>query len=260
MTGVLNIKIAVTGKGGVGKTTLAGVLARLFAKDGYDVIAIDADPDMNLASAIGVKGSPKPLSDLKDLIKERAEISEGLIKLNPKVDDIVDNYGVVGPDGVKMLVMGTIERGGGGCACSHNTFLSAFLRHILFKEKLVILDMEAGIEHLGRGTSKGVDLMVIVVEPGSKSVETAKRIKRLASDLGIKDLAAVINKSNGSSIIRDKLAKEEISVIGEIPFDDTLVKADLEGRSPIDFGGSAIDAIKVVKEEISGRYGKKVKS
>lgn len=244
----------------MGKTTLSGTLARMFAKDGFDVIAIDADPDMNLASVIGVKDSLKPLSELKDLIKERSEIEEGLIKLNPKVDDIVDNYGVIGPDGVKMLVMGTIERGGGGCACSHNVFLSAFLRHVLIKEKLVIMDMEAGIEHLGRGTSKGVDLMIIVVEPGSNSFQTAKRIKSLANDLGIKKLAAVINKSNGSKIISEKLESEEIPVIGKIPYDDTLVKADLEEIPPIELGGSAIDSIRMIKEEILKEYGEKVKS
>ena len=247
----MTIKIAVTGKGGVGKTTLAGTLVRMFAKDGADVIAIDADPDMNLASVIGIKENPKPLSEFKDLIKERGEISEGIIKLNPKVDDIVNNYGVVGPDGVKMLVMGTIEKGGSGCACSQNSFLGAVLRHVLFKEKLVILDMEAGIEHLGRGTSKGVELMIVVVEPGSKSVETAKRIKKLANDLGIKNLVAVINKYNGSQIILDKLNELGIPIIGTVPYDDGLVKADLEDISPIELGGNAIDAIKVIKEEIS---------
>jgi len=254
----MTIKIAVTGKGGVGKTTLAGTLVRMFAKDGGDVIAIDADPDMNLASVIGIKENPKPLSDFKDLIKERGEISEGIIKLNPKVDDIVNNYGVIGPDGVKMLVMGTIEKGGSGCACSQNTFLGAVLRHVLFKEKLVILDMEAGIEHLGRGTSKGVELMIVVVEPGSKSIETAKRIKKLANDLSIKNLAAVINKFNGSQAMVDKLKELDIPIIGTVPYDDVLVKADLEGTPPIELGGNAIDAIKVIKEEISRKYGEEM--
>ncbi|MDY6931438.1 MAG: AAA family ATPase [Halobacteriota archaeon] len=245
--------MAVTGKGGVGKTTLAGTLARMFARDGRDVIAIDADPDMNLASAIGIKDNPRPLSELKELIKERAEISEGLIKLNPKVDDIVEKYGVVGPDGVKMLVMGTIEKGGSGCACSQNTFLSAVLKHIIFKEDPVILDMEAGIEHLGRGTSRNVDIMVIVVEPGSKSVETAKRIKGLATDLGIKDVVAVLNKSNGTTIIEEKLKEISIPVVGSIPYDDVIVKSDLEGKAPIEFGGVAIDAIESIKEKLSSK-------
>ncbi|MDY6865683.1 MAG: AAA family ATPase [Halobacteriota archaeon] len=245
--------MAVTGKGGVGKTTLAGTLARMFARDGRDVIAIDADPDMNLASAIGIKDNPRPLSELKELIKERAEISEGLIQLNPKVDDIVDKYGVVGPDGVKMLVMGTIEKGGSGCACSQNTFLGAVLRYVIFKEDPVILDMEAGIEHLGRGTSRNVDIMIIVVEPGSKSVETAKRIKGLATDLGIKDVVAVINKSNGSDVIEEKLKELSIPLVGKIPYDDVMVKSDLEGKAPIDFGGAAIDAIESIKKELSSK-------
>lgn len=237
----------------MGKTTLAGTLARMFARDGRDVIAIDADPDMNLASAIGIKDNPRPLSELKELIKERAEISDGLIKLNPKVDDVVEKYGAVGPDGLKMLVMGTIEKGGSGCACSQNTFLGAVLRHIIFKEDPVILDMEAGIEHLGRGTSRNVDIMIIVVEPGSKSVETAKRIKGLATDLGIKDVVAVINKFNGSDIIEEKLKELSIPLIGKIPYDDIMVKSDLEGKAPIEFGGAAIDAIESIKEELSSK-------
>ena len=217
----------------MGKTTLAGTLARMFAKDGYDVIAIDADPDMNLASVIGIKENPKPLSDLKDLIKERAEISEGLIKLNPKVDDIVDNYGAVGPDGVKMLVMGTIERGGGGCACSHNTFLSAFLRHVLFKEKLVILDMEAGTEHFGRRTAENVNVMLVVADANLKSLETAKTISSLSKEMGVKQVFIVGNKVLNAveeNVIRAYCSKNTIPLLGLIPYDTEIRKSDVEGH------------------------------
>jgi CO dehydrogenase maturation factor len=249
------MKIAITGKGGVGKTVLTGTLARLIAREGEDVVAIDADPDMNLASTIGIKENPVPLSELDKLIKERTGGIAGVYKLNPKVDDIVDNYGAVGPDGVTMLTMGTIEKGGGGCACPQNSFLSAFLRYVLHKGRFVILDMEAGIEHLGRGTVKNVDLMIVVVEPGMLSIETAKRIKRLGSDIGIHNVVAVINKSkDGSSLIEDRLREMEIPIIGKIPYDDDLITADLEGKPPIDAGGAAIDEIEKIKDKIMDMY------
>lgn len=189
------MKIAITGKGGVGKTTIAGTLARLMAQDGRDLLTIDADPDMNLASALGINNPPPPLTDYKEFIDERAGGPAGVFKLNPKVDDVVQRFGVIGPDGVKMLTMGTVDRGGSGCMCPASSFLRALLRYVVFKESsIVIMDMEAGIEHLGRGTTRGIDLMIIVVEPGKRSIQTAGRIKKLGGDLGIEKFAVVINK------------------------------------------------------------------
>ncbi len=190
------IKIAISGKGGVGKTTLSGTLARLFARKGYDVLAIDADPSMNLASALGIKNPPKPLTEFKELIDERAGGPAGVFKLNPKVDDIAGKFGVTGPDNVKLLVMGTIERGGSGCMCPASSFLKALLRHVILKlNSVVILDMEAGVEHLGRGITKGIDYMLIVVEPGARSIETAGRIAELARQIDISKIGAIINKA-----------------------------------------------------------------
>lgn len=244
------VKIAITGKGGVGKTTLAGTLARLLAQDDYQVLAIDADSDMNLASAIGIEKPPVPLTEYKDLIRERAGETGGAFKLNPKVDDVVEKYGVVGPDGVNMLVMGTIEQGGSGCMCPASAFLRAFLRHVVLKEKsAVIMDMEAGIEHLGRGTTRGIDLMVIVVEPGMRSVETASRIKELADELEIKHLAAVVNKSS-SADVKPHLEKLGISVLGEIPYDPDIVRADFENTTILDIGSSSVDSIKDIKNRM----------
>jgi CO dehydrogenase maturation factor len=190
------IKIAISGKGGVGKTTLSGTLARLFARNGYDVLAIDADPSMNLASALGIETGPKPLTEYKELIDERAGGPAGVFKLNPKVDDIVEKFGVVGPDNVKLLVLGTIERGGSGCMCPASSFLKALMRHVILKiNSVVILDMEAGIEHLGRGTTKGIDYMIIVIEPGARSIDTAGRIAELGRQIGISKFGVVINKA-----------------------------------------------------------------
>ena len=240
------MKIAITGKGGVGKTTLAGTLARLLARDGMDVLAIDADPDMNLASALGIDEPPLPLTEYEDLIDERAGGPAGMFKLNPKVDDVVERFGVVGPDGVRMLVMGTVDRGGSGCMCPASSFLRALLRHVVLKESsVVIMDMEAGIEHLGRGTTRGIDLMIVVVEPGTRSLETAERIKRLGADIGVKKFAAVINKAGEEDlgVVESRLRDMGIPVLGTIPYDSSLVKADLAGRSPVEEGGVAIAAI-----------------
>lgn len=247
------MKIAITGKGGVGKTTIAGTLARLMAQDGRDLLTIDADPDMNLASALGINNPPPPLTDYKEFIDERAGGPAGVFKLNPKVDDVVQRFGVTGPDGVKMLTMGTVDRGGSGCMCPASSFLRALLRYVVFKESsIVIMDMEAGIEHLGRGTTRGIDLMIIVVEPGKRSIQTAGRIKKLGGDLGIDKFAVVINKVRDDEVetVKSSLNSLEIPVIGTIPFDLSLAKADLSGQSPVDTPSLALDALKVIKTRI----------
>jgi CO dehydrogenase maturation factor len=205
---------------------------------------------MNLASSLGIEHPPKPLADYKDLIQERAGTESGAFIYNPKVDDIAGSYGAIGPDGVRMLVMGTVDKGGSGCMCPASAFLRALLRHLMLKEKsAVILDMEAGIEHLGRGTTRGMDLMIVVVEPGARSLETAERIKKLSSEIGIKHLAAVINKGGGGKV-NYKLEELGIQVLGEIPFDPQLMQADLEKKAPIDVGGDAVDAIVKIKEKL----------
>ncbi len=247
------LKIAISGKGGVGKTTLSGTLARLLARKGYDVLAIDADPSMNLASALGIKERPRPLTEFKELIDERAGGPAGVFKLNPRVDDIVEKFGVTGPDNVKLLVLGTVERGGSGCMCPASSFLKALLRHVILKiNSVVILDMEAGVEHLGRGTTRGIDIMLIVVEPGARSIETAGRIVELARQIDIQKFGAVINKAgNDAADIEDKLKSYGIEVFGVIPYDTALVQADMESVAPIDKEGAAIEAIKMISDKVS---------
>lgn len=253
------MKIAVTGKGGVGKTTIAGTLARLFAQDGHNVVAIDADPAMNLKFALGIDKNPPPVSGLKELIIERtgAYSENGIYKLNPRVDDILSRYGAKGPDGLTLLVMGTIEKGGSGCVCPENALLRALLRHLLFKENTVIIDMEAGIEHLGRGTAKGVDIMLTVIEPGMRSVETAGRIKKLGEDIGISKIVAVINKVTDPETVKkieNKLAVIDLPLLGTIPYDQRLVKVDIAGIAPLDadgwIGGEADVHLRAIKEKV----------
>lgn len=249
------IKVAVAGKGGVGKTTIAGTLARLFARDGHGVIAVDADPAMNLKFALGIEENPPSISELKDIIFERtgAYAGTGIYKLNPRVDDIITRYGAKGPDGVTLLVMGTIEKGGTGCTCPENAFLRSLLRHVLFKEPTVIMDMEAGIEHLGRGTAKGVDIMLTVVEPGMRSVETVGRIKKLGEDVGIKNIVAVVNKVTDLEVVKrieTKLEGMDIPLLEIIPYEQALIKADMEDKAPLDVGGEVVEHIKAIKEKI----------
>ena len=234
------MKIAVTGKGGVGKTTLSSTLSCIFSKK-YKVFAIDADPDMNLASSLGIHDKITPISEMRDLIKDRTGAEPGssfgeVFKMNPKISDLPEALSInYGPDGnLKILVMGTVDKGGDGCVCPASVLLKALLRHMIVKkDEIVILDMEAGIEHLGRKTAESVDMMIVVVEPGLKSLETAQRIKKLAKDIGINNIMAVINKVSSveeEEFVEKKLKELDVGMLGSIPRDSTVINADMEGK------------------------------
>ena len=238
------LKLAISGKGGVGKSTLAGTIARLFAAAGCRVLAIDADPDANLASALGLplalRRSVHTISEERQLIEERtgAKVREfgQIFTLNPDVHGIAEHY-TTHYAGVDLLVLGAVPRAGGGCACPESVLLKSLVRHLVLKRnEVVILDMEAGIEHLGRGTAMGVDLMLVVVEPGQRSVETAHRIREMASSLGIRRFAVVINKSTAAEDDRAWIAKEfgTDAVLGVIPFDQRIADADRTGQSLVE--------------------------
>lgn len=258
---VKTMKIAVTGKGGVGKTTLAGTLACILSRN-YRVFAIDADPDMNLAGSLGIHTPITPISKMKDLIKDRTGAEPGssfgeVFKMNPKISDLPEslsiNYDEEGR--LKLLVMGTVDKGGDGCVCPASVLLKALLRHlILKKDEIIILDMEAGIEHLGRRTAEAVDLMIIVVEPGLKSLETATRIRKLARDIGVEEVVAVINKVSSAdeeAFVSTKLNEIGLNVLGSIPRDYNVVKADMEGLPLADYPDSpALVAVEDIAENI----------
>jgi len=255
------MKIAITGKGGVGKTTLASTLACLFSKN-HAVFAIDADSDMNLATSLGFHENITPISSMGKLIKERTGADSGtsfgeIFKMNPKISDLPDklSYDYKGDGSLKLMVMGTIEKGGEGCVCPATVLLKALLRNIIVKkEEIVILDMEAGIEHLGRRTAESVDVMVIVVEPSLKSIKTAERIKKLSEDIGIKKIVAVLNKCSSNDendFAREKLSEINICFIGSIPFDKSVMISDREGKPLISYKNSiALDYIKKIAKNL----------
>jgi len=231
------MKIAISGKGGVGKTLLSAFLSHIFAESGYSVIAIDADPDANLASTLGFPHPEQitPISELEDLIEERVGVRPGtpgsFFKLNPKVDDLPDNYAVK-MDGIRLMSMGRIKRGGTGCYCPEGALLQALVGHLLLqRDEVVILDMEAGIEHLSRGTTKAVDKLIIVVEPGRRSIETAQTISKLSRDLGLESIAVVGNKIRSEAdkeFIKSSLPGMEI--LGFISYDPAITEADLANK------------------------------
>ncbi len=223
------MKIAVTGKGGVGKTTVAAHLARCWRDLGRRVMAVDADPDANLAGTLGYRGPEiTPLSALKTLVEERVgggDAFAGFLRMNPRVDDIPREVSVEA-GGIRVLVMGTIDRGRRGCACPENVLLREVLRHLVVSDdEDVVVDMEAGIEHLGRGTAESVDAMLVVVEPGWASLQTAGRVAMLAGDLGITRVEAVANRirsEEDEAFVRGGLRDLPLAAI--LPHDPDLEK------------------------------------
>lgn len=239
------MKLAIVGKGGVGKTTLAAALARCLAERGRPVVAVDADPDGNLAAALGVPEDrvPMPIAQMRDLVRERTGAQDAgaglMFKLNPRVEDLPERF-CVDAGGVRLLVLGTVETAGKGCMCPEAAMLKALLQHLLLRvPDDVILDMEAGLEHMGRASASGVDAMITVVEPGMRSVQTATRIRKLAADLGIRRSLVVINKlaAQREQEMLARVLQGQI-VLGTLPYSEALACADLEGR-PADVADSA---------------------
>jgi CO dehydrogenase maturation factor len=255
------MKIAISGKGGVGKTTLAGVMARILSERGNKVLAIDADPDSNLASAIGFTEEEskkvKPLAMMDEFIEERTGSKKGqygsFFKLNPKVDDIPDRFSIQ-KENVKLVVLGNIAQGGGGCFCAENVLLKSLLSYVLIeRDEYVIVDMEAGLEHLGRGSTANIDAFIVVVEPGLRSFQTARQVKRLALDLGIKNVFVVGNKVMGKNdevMIKENL--DGLPLLGVMEYNQKIMDADKLGVSPYDID----DKIKKDVENIIGALEK----
>ena len=248
------MKVAITGKGGVGKTTLSSTLARLYADEGRTVLAADVDPDANLGLALGLTQEEVdeivPISKMRTLVEERTGANEAnkFFKLNPYVADIPEKFSK-DINGVKLLVMGTVDVGGSGCVCPEHVMLKAILSNLSYrKNDVVIMDMEAGLEHLGRGTASNMDQFIVVIEPGARSVQTYRNVKRLASDLGVARVRVVASKVRDDSdeaFIRQSIPAEDL--LGVIHYNPEIIDADRQGKSPYDFSPKAIEEIKNIK-------------
>ena len=255
------MKIAVTGKGGVGKTTFSSMLSRMFADDGYRVVAVDADPDANLGLALGfpreVYESITPISEMKKLVSERTSAETGtfnkMFKLNPKVDDIPDVY-CKEHNGVRLLTLGTVDSGGAGCVCPEHVLLKRLCSHLILQNKdVVVMDMEAGIEHLGRGTAQGVDAFIVVVEPGERSLHTYRKVKSLGKDIGVKQVFVVGNKirnKEDEAFILSNL--EDGEALGFIYYNQDVIDSDRSSQSPYDTSLETKEQIEEIKNKLMG--------
>ena len=255
------MKIAVSGKGGVGKTLIAAGLAHCFATRGLKTMAIDADSSPNLALTLGlsVEEASKivPISQNKELVESKTGTGySGVYRLSFTVDDVVRDYAVLTPLGVNLIVMGTVQSMGSGCMCAPNAVVRALLRHLIVeRNEAVILDMEAGVEHIGRGTAKRVDAILIVADANLKALEIAKHIHALAVKAGMKQVFLVGNRvmnSTQEKAIRSFATENGLSLLALLPFDQQVIESEMHGESPLKSKElPAVQAINAICEELA---------
>jgi CO dehydrogenase maturation factor len=234
------MKLAITGKGGVGKTTLTSLLADVYAEQGRTVLAIDADPSPCLGAALGFDPDAltglTPIAEMESLIYERTGAQPGTLggyfKLNPRVDDIPDRF-ALHERGIRLLQLGSVAKGGAGCICPESVLLKQLVAHILLRRnEVVLLDMYAGVEHLGRATAQAVDALIAVVEPGRRSLDTAAQIKRLAGDIGLTRVflaGSKVQSPADADYIR--VHAPGLPVLGHLPYAPGAQAADRAGRA-----------------------------
>jgi CO dehydrogenase maturation factor len=236
------MKVAVSGKGGVGKTLIAAGLARGFAERGLKTMAIDADSSPNLALTLGLSAEEArkivPISENKELVDSKTSTGvSGVYKLSFTVDDIIREYSTATPFGVNLIVMGTVKAMESGCMCAPNAVIRALLRHlIVYSNEAVVLDFEAGVEHIGRGTARQVDALLLVADSNLKSLETAKHIHDLAAKAGMQHLYLVGNRimnEKQKEAVKNYAEKNGLSILAFIPFDVKVIEADTLGETPL---------------------------
>jgi CO dehydrogenase maturation factor len=232
-------------------------MCKAFTIKGYSVLAVDADPDANLSSALGFPEdlAITPLVEMKELIEERTGAKPGTVgsffKLNPKVDDLPEKLWKE-KDGIRFMLMGTVKTGGSGCICPESAMLKSMIQNLLlFRKDAVVMDMEAGVEHLGRATAQAVDLLVVVVEPGTRSIETARKIKELAADIHLTNISVVANKVRSpedEAFIRENV--QGLDLVAVLPFDQMIVKADMERKPPWELSPHSLETVNGIAEKI----------
>lgn len=259
------MKIAVTGKGGCGKTTIAGTLARLIGQDGVNLLAVDADPNYNLWMTLGLAKEKAemivPLLEQEELVEERTTTEwvkalGGFFRKNPRVADLAEKFAVSCPDNVRLLVAGTVNMGGSGCMCPSAALLKALIRHLSIRsDEAFLMDMDAGIEHLGRGTTTDMEALIVVVEPSMSSIETLDRISGLAGDIGHDNVFVIGNKvrsQEDQAFIQQEVTAGGFSLIGILPDDDKIRAAGRKGEAPLDYAPDceAIQQIRAAKSKL----------
>jgi CO dehydrogenase maturation factor len=257
------MKIAVCGKGGVGKTFIAGSLAEQFAALGRSVIAIDVDSSPNLAFSLGLTSDEAsciiPVADNEELIRLKTSTEySGVFRLTFTVDDIIKKFAIRTPAGPSLLVMGTVKAVGSGCTCPAHSVIKALLRYLVVDlDEIVILDMEAGVEHLGRGTAEHVDILLVVTDANRKSRETASTIIRLARESAIKDICLIANRvadTREEEILRSCAEDNHVQLAAIIPFDRQVLDAGITGYPLKGTGSGAPAAInRLVQSLIIGK-------
>jgi CO dehydrogenase maturation factor len=265
------IKIAISGKGGVGKTTICAILAQLFAEDRFDVIVVDADSDTNICNAFGITAeqSPEPLIKMKQLIAERTgrdkNVAGAYFRLNPQIDDLPEKYclkvsgiGHEAENGniegsLKLLVLGAINQAGAGCACPEGAFLKAMLSHTLLRQQEVVLvDLAAGVEFMGRASVQGIDALVIVIEPGSRSIETTANIARMGRELGVKHIVGIINKVTAPQQIEAiKSQLKDLHILASVDYIPDVQQADLNRKSVYRCSPELVEKLRQAKKALN---------